>query len=160
MRKNIVQEEVFMIKKIMRTNSDVAALALRVGLAIVMFPHGAQKLLGWFGGAGFHATMDFFVSRMHIPAPLAFLDIVTEFFAPLALVLGLCTRLASFGIGVVMVVAIALVHWHNGFFMNWNGMQKGEGIEYHLLMLTIVVALMIRGAGTWSLDKKMSVKNN
>ena len=96
--------------------------------------------------------MGFFTGMMHIPAPLAFLAIVAEFFGGLGLILGLLTRIAAFGIGINMIVAIVTVHSAFGFFMNWTGAQKGEGIEYHLLVLAITAFLMIRGAGAFSID--------
>src|SRR6266567_4550299 len=97
--------------------------------------------------------MGFFTGMMHIPAPLAFLAIAAEFFGGLGLILGFLTRIAAFGIAVNMVVAIATVHSAFGFFMNWSGTQKGEGFEYHLLVLAITVFLMIRGAGAFSVDR-------
>jgi putative oxidoreductase len=127
-------------------------------LGVVMFPHGAQKMLGWFGGHGFSATMQSFTQHMHIPAPLAFLAIFTEFFGSIALVLGLLTRVSAFGIAVVMIVAIGTAHWPNGFFMNWSGTQKGEGFEYHLLMLGMALALMIMGGGCCSVDRVLARK--
>ena len=93
---------------------------------------------------------------MHIPAPLAFLAIVAEFFGGLGLILGLLTRIAAFGIGINMIVAIVTVHSAFGFFMNWTGAQKGEGIEYHLLVLAMVAFLMIRGAGALSVDRALT----
>lgn len=130
-------------------------LLLRLGLGIVMFPHGAQKLLGWFGGPGYGASMKFFAS-MHIPAPLGFLVIMTEFFGALALVLGVFTRLAALAVTVEMIVAVAMVHAANGFFMNWFGNQKGEGFEYHILAITLGVAIIIMGAGRLSIDHLIS----
>jgi putative oxidoreductase len=93
---------------------------------------------------------------MHIPAPLAFLAIAAEFFGGLGLIVGLLTRVAAFGITVNMLVAIFTVHMANGFFMNWTGQQKGEGFEYHLLVLAMTVVLMIRGAGAFSLDRAIA----
>ena len=90
---------------------------------------------------------------MHIPAPLAFLAIAAEFFGGIGLILGFLTRVAAFGIGVNMLVAIITVHRSFGFFMNWAGTQKGEGFEYHLLVLAMVAFLMIRGAGAFSVDR-------
>ncbi len=136
-------------------NSDIAALALRIALGMVIFPHGAQKLLGWFGGHGYSGTMGFFES-MGIPAILAFLAIIAEFFGSLGLIAGLLTRLSAFGVAVVMIVAVVTVHAPNGFFMNWAGNQKGEGFEYHLLALGIALALIILGPGRWSLDALLS----
>src|SRR4051812_41225033 len=105
------------MKRFFETNSSWGPLVGRVGLAVAMFPHGAQKLLGLFGGYGFNGTMQFFTQKMHIPAPLAAVAIITEFFAPLALLLGLGTRLAATGIAILMAVAVATVHFANGFFM-------------------------------------------
>ena len=141
-----------MVKKLLRTNDNIAGFVLRVLLGIVIFPHGAQKLLGWFGGHGFSGTMGFFTGKMGIPAVLAFLVIITEFFGSLALITGTLTRLAAFGIGCVMLVAAMMVHLPNGFFMNWAGKQQGEGFEFHLLAMAIAVALMIIGGGRWSID--------
>jgi putative oxidoreductase len=101
--------------------------------------------------------MGYFTGVMHIPAPLAFLSIAAEFFGGLGLFLGFLTRIAAFGIAVNMVVAIATVHRAFGFFMNWNGNQKGEGFEYHLLVLAMTAFLIIRGAGALSLDRALSV---
>jgi putative oxidoreductase len=126
-------------------------LILRVTLAVVMFPHGAQKVFGWFGGHGFKNTMAYF-TKSGIPAPFALLAIAAEFLGSLGLAVGLLTRVAAFGIACVMVVAILTVHRQHGFFMNWFGNQKGEGFEYHLLALGIALALIVGGAGRWSLD--------
>jgi putative oxidoreductase len=131
-----------MIRKIFTTDDSTATMILRLVLGAVFFAHGAQKMLGWFGGYGYSTTMGFFTGMLHIPAPLAFLAIAAEFFGGIGLILGLLTRIAAFGIGVNMVVAIATVHGAFGFFMNWSGAQKGEGFEYHLLVLAMVVFLM------------------
>jgi putative oxidoreductase len=145
-----------MWKRLIDTKEDISAFVLRLILGIVFFPHGAQKVLGWFGGHGFSATLDGFTHKMHIPIILAFLAIAAEFLGSIALVFGFLTRLAAFGIAIVMAVAIYMVHAHNGFFMNWSGMQKGEGFEYHLLAFAIALALIIKGGGSFSIDKKIS----
>lgn len=142
-----------MVRKIFATDDNTATAVLRLVLGIVFFAHGAQKMLGWFGGFGFSGTMGFFTGAMHIPAPFAFLAIAAEFFGGLGLILGFLTRIAAFGIAVNMVVAIATVHSGFGFFMNWTGAQKGEGFEYHLLVLAMTAFLMIRGAGAFSIDR-------
>jgi putative oxidoreductase len=141
-----------MIRKLIGTDDNTATAILRLVLGIVFFAHGAQKMLGWFGGYGFTGTMGFFTGSMHIPAPFAVLAIAAEFFGGLGLIVGLLTRVAAFGIAVNMLVAIATVHSSFGFFMNWTGTQKGEGYEYHLLVLAITTFLMIRGAGAFSAD--------
>jgi len=139
----------------MATSNDVALTTLRVVLGVVFFAHGAQKMLGWFGGYGFHGTMGFF-EHMGMPAPVALLVIVTEFFGGLGLIVGLLTRIAALGIGCEMIGAIFMVHLPNGFFMNWTGNQKGEGFEYHLLAIAIAAALLLRGAGAFSLDRSLA----
>jgi putative oxidoreductase len=112
-----------------------------------------QKLFGWYGGGGFSGTMDMFTTNLGIPAVFAVLAIMAEGLGSLGLITGLLTRVAAFGIAVNMVVAVYLLHFQHGFFMNWFGNQKGEGYEYHLLVIAISIALMIRGGGKWSVDK-------
>lgn len=149
-----------MIRKLIATDNDHATTILRLVLGVIFFVHGAQKMLGWFGGYGFTGTMGFFTGGMHIPAPLAFLAIAAEFFGGLGLLFGFLTRIAAFGIFSNMVVAIAMIHRQFGFFMNWTGAQKGEGYEYHLLVLAITAFLMIRGAGAASIDRLLSSQTN
>ena len=146
-----------MIRKLFATDDSTATAILRLALGVIFFAHGAQKMLGWFGGFGFSGTMGFFTGTMHIPAPLAFLAIVAEFFGGIGLILGFLTRIAAFGIAVNMLVAIAAVHGAFGLFMNWSGTQKGEGFEYHLLVLAMTAFLMIRGAGAFSVDRALTL---
>jgi putative oxidoreductase len=138
------------------TDDSAATAILRVVLGVVFFAHGAQKMLGWFGGNGFTGTMGFMTGAMHIPAVFAFLAIAAEFFGGLGLILGLLTRVAAFGIAVNMLVAIVKVHARFGFFANWTGMQKGEGFEFHLLVLAMTVFLILRGGGAASVDRRLS----
>jgi putative oxidoreductase len=145
-----------MIRKLIGTDNDTATTILRLVLGVIFFAHGAQKMLGWFGGYGFSGTMGFFTGVMHIPALFAFLAITAEFFGGLGLIFGFLTRIAAFGIFSNMVVAIAMVHGQFGFFMNWTGAQKGEGYEYHLLAIAVAAFLMIRGAGAFSVDRMLS----
>jgi len=149
-----------MFRKLIATDNDIATTILRLVVGVVFFAHGAQKMLGWFGGYGFSGTMGFFTGMMHIPAPFAFLAIAAEFFGGLGLIFGLLTRVAAFGIFCNMVVAVAMVHHNFGLFMNWTGQQKGEGYEYHLLALAIMVFLMIRGAGAASVDRLLSSRTS
>jgi putative oxidoreductase len=135
------------------TRAGIAGTALRVALGAVMFPHGAQKLLGWFGGYGFHGTMGFLTGAAGLPAPIALLVIISEFFGSIALVLGLFSRAAAVGTIAVMVGAILTVHLPNGFFMNWTGKQAGEGFEYHLLAIGMAIAILIQGSGRFALDR-------
>jgi putative oxidoreductase len=135
---------------LLSTDASVIQLRLRWTLAIVIFPHGAQKALGWFGGHGFQGTMGYF--KQSFPAPLGLLAIAAEFLGPMGLAIGLLTRVAAFGIACVMVVAVLTTHTQHGFFMNWTGKQKGEGFEFHILALGIALALILGGAGAWSVD--------
>lgn len=147
-----------MFRKLLATSDDWTLTLLRLVMGVVFFAHGAQKALGWFGGYGFSGTMGFFTNVMHIPAPFAFLAICAEFLGGIGLILGLLGRVAAFGIAVNMMVAVLMVHCHNGLFMNWSGQQKGEGIEYHLLALAIAITLMARGSGAFSVDRALSGK--
>ena len=144
-----------MLQRLMGTKDDPGLTILRVVLGVVFFAHGAQKMLGWFGGYGFHGTMGFF-EHMGMPAPVAFLVICTEFFGGLGLIVGLLTRIAALGIGGEMIGAVLMVHLPNGFFMNWAGNQKGEGFEYHLLVIAMAAVLVWRGSGAWSADGALS----
>ncbi|MDB5050807.1 MAG: DoxX family protein [Fibrobacteres bacterium] len=139
------------------TPQDSTGLILRLGLAITMFPHGAQKALGWFGGFGFEKTVGFF-TQGGTPLPLTLAIIAAEFLGPIALVTGFFTRWSAFGIGLVMTGAALMVHSSNGFFMNWMGNQKGEGIEYFILAITLAVALIVKGGGRWSADRVIARK--
>lgn len=140
------------VKQIFQTRNDCALAVVRITLGAVMFMHGAQKMLGWFGGNGFSGTMGFF-AHMGIPAVFAFLAIAAEFFGGIGLIIGLLGRVAAFGIVCNMLVAVFLVHGANGFFMNWSGQKKGEGYEYHLLAIAMAVAVIIGGSGAISLDR-------
>jgi putative oxidoreductase len=139
------------LQLLLQTDGGVVGLILRITLAVVAFPHGSQKVLGWFGGAGIKGTMKYFTDS-GIPTVFGALAIAAEFLGSLGLAVGLLTRIAAFGIACVMLVAIGKVHWRQGFFMNWYGNQKGEGFEYHLLALGIAISVIIVGAGDWSLD--------
>ena len=141
------------LRLLIQTENGFAPLIARLMLGVVIFPHGAQKMLGWFGGYGFSGTMNWFETSLHIPAPLAFLAIMAEFAGSLGLIVGLLSRVAAFGIACNMVVAILTVHLSNGFFMNWFGAQKGEGFEYHLLAIGLALIVITHGAGKWSLDQ-------
>jgi len=146
-----------MLKKLMQTDEDAGMLIVRLALGIVMFPHGAQKLLGWFGGGGFAATMQG-MTGMGLPAVIVFLVILCEFFGSLSLISGFLGRVGAFGILCVMLGALLTVHLPNGFFMNWMDNQKGEGFEYHLLAIGMALAIMVRGSGAFSIDRSMSDK--
>ncbi len=141
------------ISRLLETDpNDTSLLLQRVLLGLIMFPHGAQKLFGWFGGYGFSGTMGFFTGTMHIPSPIAFLVIMGEVFGALMLVTGLGTRVAAAWISAIMIGAALTSHVQMGFFMNWFGAQKGEGFEYHLLALAAAIPLILRGGGRYAVD--------
>jgi len=141
-----------MWKKLLRTDKSGVGLILRLTLGIVIFPHGVQKALGWFGGYGFFATLQGMSDNLGIPVALVVLVVCAEFLGSLGLIVGFLTRVAALGIGSVMAGAIFLVHLPHGFFMNWYGSQKGEGFEYHILVLGLVLAILIKGGGALSID--------
>ena len=140
------------MKKLFQTNESYAATALRIMLGLVLFPHGAQKLLGWFGGYGFAGTMNFFTGTVHLPWIIGFLVIMIEFFGSLMLIAGLATRFVAAAVIANFIGVILTSHISNGFFINWYGNQAGEGFEYHLLVIGMALSLLIAGAGKLSLD--------
>jgi len=144
-------------QKLLHTPNDLALAFARIILGIVFFAHGAQKMLGWFGGFGFSGTVDAF-DKMGMPAPLAYFIIFVEFFGALIMIFGLLSRLGGLGITALMLGAIFTVHMRNGFYMNWFGNQKGEGFEFHLLVIALAVLILIRGAGAFSLDRLLYAK--
>jgi len=154
-----MERRFFMYGKLLSTRDDVAPLVMRVMLGVVFFPHGAQKVLGWFGGHGLSGTLNFFTESMGVPMVFALLVIAAEFLGALGLIVGFLTRIAAFGIVSVMAGAIMMVHLQHGFFMNWSGKQAGEGFEYHLLAIALAVALMITGGGKASVDRVLAQKN-
>jgi putative oxidoreductase len=145
-----------MFRSLIATRDDGAMTIARMTLGIVYFPHGAQKVLGWFGGYGFSGTMHFFTDQLHIPALFALFAILAEFLGSLGLIVGLLGRLAALAIALEMLVAVYMVHFANGFFMNWTGQQKGEGFEYHLLVFGLALIVMLYGSGRYSADLALS----
>ncbi|HNA27939.1 MAG TPA: DoxX family protein [Nitrospira sp.] len=141
------------MRKLFHTDDAWTGFILRMTVGLVMLPHGAQKMLGWFGGSGFDGTMGFFTQKMGLPWIVACLVIIGEFFGSLGLLAGLLTRVTAASFIVIMLGAILTVHAPVGFFMNWFGQQQGEGYEYHLLVIGMAAALLMTGAGRWSLDK-------
>lgn len=141
------------MKAFFQADDTWTGLILRLTLGLVMLPHGAQKLLGWYGGFGFSGTMGFFTETMHLPWLIAFLVIIGESFGSVALLLGVLTRFTAASLAVIMLGAVTMVHLPHGFFMNWFGKQAGEGYEYHLLVIGIGLALLVTGAGKWSVDR-------
>ncbi len=138
------------------TDDSIAQLFLRLALGIVIFPHGAQKAFGWFGGSGLLKTIEVFADKMHFPPPLTLVLIFIEVFGSIGLILGFFTRFSALGIGASMAICAYMNHFQNGFFMNWFGQQKGEGFEFHILVVGIALALLIKGGGLFSVDRKVA----
>jgi len=141
------------IKQFLATDQQSWSLLLvRIALGIVILPHGMQKALGLFGGYGFAGTVGFFQS-MGMPFLVGTLVILAEFVGSIGLILGLGTRFMAFSVGLTMAGAAVLGgHLNNGFFMNWFGMQKGEGLEYFILVVGMALAVLISGSGKFSFD--------
>ncbi len=143
------------MKWLFDTRGGWSALVLRLGLGIVMFPHGMQKVLGWFGGKGLAESYHGFTS-MGMPGVVAILVILAESAGSLGLIVGCLTRVGAFGLLCNMIGAVVLVHAKNGFFMNWSGQQGAEGFEYHLLAIAISLALVFLGGGKLSVNQAIA----
>ena len=141
-----------MMEMLVSTSPDWLLTIARLVIGVIFFAHGAQKMLGWYGGQGFRATMQGLTGQLRIPAPLAALVISAEFFGGLGLIVGLLSRIAALGILLAMLGAIAMVHFRHGLFMDWHGNQKGHGIEYHLLAIALALVVIVKGAGAFSID--------
>jgi putative oxidoreductase len=140
---------------ILKTNNDWTGVILRLTIGVILFPHGAQKMLGIFGGFGFSGTMGFFTETMHLPWLMGFLVIVIEFIGALSLIAGFASRIWAVLIIILFLGIIFSSHLENGFFMNWFGNQKGEGYEFHLLIIGLSIATLINGSGKFSVDEKL-----
>jgi putative oxidoreductase len=141
-----------MLRRLIETRNEWAPAVARLVLGLVMLPHGLQKLFGMFGGPGWSGAIGFLTGGLHVPYPFAVLAILAETAGALALILGFLGRVGAFGVMVNMLVATFMVHWPNGFFMNWGGNQKGEGFEYHILAIGLAIIVMIAGSGAASVD--------
>jgi putative oxidoreductase len=135
------------------TDASIALLIVRVVLGVIFFAHGAQKVLGWFGGYGLKASAAYFTS-MGMPLPLAYLVCVMEFLSGIGLVVGFLAWLCALAAAAIMIGAIATVHWQHGFFLNAELKPGvGHGIEYALALLAMASAVLIDGAGAFSIDR-------
>ena len=145
-----------MLRKLLSTPNDPTLTLARIILAVIFFAHGSQKMFGFFGGRGVSGTIEIFQQTMGIPAPLTIMAMIAEVFGAIGLFLGLFSRIAAMGVLVVMIVAPFANHLYPNFFMNWQGRQMGEGYEYHLLAIALIVTILVRGAGALSLDRTIS----
>ncbi|HEX2660610.1 MAG TPA: DoxX family protein, partial [Polyangia bacterium] len=147
------------LARLLRTTGERVFTFARLAVALLLFPHGAQHALGWFGGYGFQGTHGWMTKTLGFPAPAAAVAILTEIVAPLALAVGLGGRLAALGTVGIMLGALS-THFANGFFMNWFGALPAgqEGFEYHLLMIALSLVIVVKGSGAWSLDRRLHAK--
>lgn len=141
-----------MLLNLFMTNGDWVLAVVRIVLGVILFAHGAQKLLGWYGGPGFANTVQALTTHVRLPKVIAVLVILTEFLGGLGLIVGFLSRLAALAILITMLGAIATVHYAHGLFMNWMGDKKGHGFEYHLLAIALALIVIVKGAGAFSLD--------
>src|SRR5688572_29976447 len=139
-----------------QTPNDLTLTLARVILALVFLGHGTQKMFGWFDGPGFTRAIDIFEQSMGIPPALTVLAIVAEVFGGLGLLVGLLTRIAAIGVLGVMIVGPLSTGLYVRFFMNWQGRNPGEGIEYHLLAIALILIVLVQGAGALSLDRLLA----
>ncbi len=145
--------------KTFRISASFAPLAIRIMLGLVVFPHGAQKLMGWFGGYGFSGTMGFFTNTIGLPWLIGFLVILLESIGAIALSIGLATRIVAVFYLVLALGIVFTSHIQHGFFMNWFGNQQGEGYEYFLLWIGMAISLILTGGGKYSIDEMITSKN-
>jgi putative oxidoreductase len=139
-----------MIKTLLQTDADYVCAFLRIIAGIIIWPYGMQKLFGWFDGVGVKGTLEQMAARK-VPKFVAWLVIIGQSFGSTALVFGFFGRVAAGGLFIIFSGAL-IVHLPNGWTMNWFGEKKGEGIEYHIILLSLLLAVMIKGSGAMSID--------
>lgn len=146
------------MKNILSTDQNsTSAFIARIALGVVVFPHGAQKLLGWFGGYGFEGTMGFLTGSVGLPWLIALLVILIEFVGAIFLMVGLATRISALAIIANFIGVVISTHWHSGFFMNWSAQaNQGEGLEYFILLFGLAMVSLIAGGGRASIDTFIS----
>ena len=147
-----------LVKTILTTNPNIGFSIARLALGLVIFPHGAQKLLGLYGGYGYSATMETFTTQMGLPSIVAFSVIMIEFFGSISLILGLFSRFWALSLTGMFMGIIFITQLEHGFFMNWFGNQAGEGYEYSLLVIGLALTILVNGSGKWSIDNLISKK--
>jgi len=147
-----------LVKTLLTSNPNIGNSIARLTLGIVIFPHGAQKLLGLFGGYGFSGTIEFFTTQIGLPSLVAFSVIMIEFFGSLGLILGFLSRFWALSLCGMFLGIIFTTQLEHGFFMNWFGNQAGEGYEYSLLVIGLAVSILLNGSGKWSVDQLITKK--
>ncbi|MBV8389169.1 MAG: DoxX family protein [Mucilaginibacter sp.] len=139
-----------MLQKLLQTNTDYVCLLLRVVAGIIIFPYGMQKLFGWFNGPGIKGTLEDLKSKK-IPLFIAWLIIIGQSLGSIALIFGVMGRIAAGGNFIIFTGAL-IVHAPDGWSLNWFNKKKGEGIEYFVLLLTLLLVIVIEGSGAFSVD--------
>jgi putative oxidoreductase len=147
-----------LVRTLLTTHPNIGFSIARLTLGIVIFPHGAQKLLGLFGGNGYTATIEFFTTQMGLPSIVAFSIIMIEFFGSISLILGFLSRFWALSLAGMFVGIIYTTQLEHGFFMNWFGNQAGEGFEYSLLIIGLALSILVNGSGKWSIDNAIFKK--
>ena len=142
-----------LLKRLQQTDDNLGSIFLRISFVMMMLPHGAGKVFGIWGGFGMEKTLHHFTENMGIPFVFALLAILVEFFSSIAILVGYQTRINAFLLASVMFVA-GLMHVEHGFYMNWFGQKAGEGFEFHILAVGMMLALAVLGSGKYSLDRK------
>lgn len=144
-----------MLRFVLKTDKSPAQFFNRLGMGIALWPHGAQKVLGWWGGKGLAGSLHSFEAQGIAPW-LGLLVIFFEFAGPIGLILGFFTRFFALGIGVTLITCAFMLHLEHGFFMDWWNTKAGEGVEYHVLVLGLILALIVKGGGFLSIDGILS----
>jgi putative oxidoreductase len=144
-----------MIEALLRTDADYVCTFVRIIAGIVIFPYGMQKLFGWFAGPGLRASLEQLTARS-IPAPIAWLIVIGQSVGSVALIVGLFGRLAGAGLSIIFSGAL-IVHWPDGWTMNWFGKKNGEGIEYFVMLLSLLLIIVFKGSGAMSIDRWLTV---
>lgn len=147
--------KIIIMNKIFETSNNLSSTVIRLTLSLVLWPHGAQKLLGIFGGFGFTNSMKYFTDTVNLPWIIGLIVILIEFAGTIALALGFATRIVAALIIPLFLGIIITHHLQAGFFMDWFGANpKGfEGIEFDLLMIGLAISLIISGGGKFSIDR-------
>ncbi len=139
-----------MIESLLQTDRDYLIALLRIVSGTIIFPYGMQKLFGWFDGDAIKGTLEQMAAR-HIPLFIAWLIIIGQSFGSIALILGFLGRFAAGGLFIIFTGAL-VAHLPYGWMMNWFGKKSGEGIEYHVMLLSLLLVTIIRGSGAASVD--------
>ena len=142
------------MRYLFQTDHDYVWLFLRMIAGVIIFPYGMQKLFGWFndfgGGVGIKGSLARMRARK-VPMALGWLIILGQSFGSVALIFGFMGRVAA-GANLIIFTGALLVHVGDGWTLNWLGKKKGEGIEYFVLLLAVLLVIVVKGSGAVSVD--------